>query len=697
MADWKRSDDADIVIAHLSDLHIGSDSCNEVEPVVREFVKNDVRPDLVLVTGDIADTTDDKHYERAREFLDNLSVAHYFICPGNHDRYPKGNRIWRWFRGKSSAIDQKFAMRVLAPDVARTVDLGRGKFTVGLLGFDSCEKVDFFARGFVPHEQMQQLGTTLERDGKDWDLSVVLVHHHPQPVRALETARKGKLSDLGAVTSLVNAGNLLEKLAKSNVDLVLHGHEHAANWGRYGTLEGTQGEVRVLGAGSAFGNSSLGGCSVSRATFNIVTIRPNRAAFAEVVAYDGNSWIVREKLHLFDAATSRRLRLLRNAGKRLDADVDSHVTKYVEFTSSRDIEIRWVLTNWFLAQTEFRHPVSNSTGIPMEGIVTIGSEETGTERISGDFVRKGSGDDHSWIFQASLPDRLIRRRCRLTFSYRWRSGALLTSSEMRVAREGNAPGILRDQGLEFASVYAPGVMASAQLIVTIPADYVPSSGVEVRVFENNHEQTDESTELRSRVLTLGPGRYALSVPYPRQNWWYALTWKPGNPPAPTDTFGVLDRLRHQGPAVLRAARAEMPSAIASNVSMAAYVLDSGDQIARCIAFDLPDSRLTPPDQVLVRGDASALGQGFWGVPVAWKRPDNQRAAAELGFLADEELLCVVPLRFSFRSDAAAPFAVLRLGFPPGVDVTVTKPDELEKAFGHAILRMLTWRPPTDNL
>jgi 3',5'-cyclic AMP phosphodiesterase CpdA len=42
-------------------------------------------PDLVIVTGDVADGGKRAQYERARAVLDELTVP-YFIVPGNHDR-----------------------------------------------------------------------------------------------------------------------------------------------------------------------------------------------------------------------------------------------------------------------------------------------------------------------------------------------------------------------------------------------------------------------------------------------------------------------------------------------------------------------------------------------------------------------------------------------------------------------------------
>ncbi|MEV4537904.1 metallophosphoesterase [Asanoa sp. NPDC049518] len=74
-----------MIIAQLSDLHVdsGERSRRRVERVVRELAGLRPAPDVVLVTGDIADHGAEAEYEVVRELVD-LAVP-VLYCPGNHD------------------------------------------------------------------------------------------------------------------------------------------------------------------------------------------------------------------------------------------------------------------------------------------------------------------------------------------------------------------------------------------------------------------------------------------------------------------------------------------------------------------------------------------------------------------------------------------------------------------------------------
>ncbi|GIH14136.1 metallophosphoesterase [Rugosimonospora africana] len=73
------------VIAHLSDIHIGAGehTAQRLDLVLRHLAAMPEPPDVVVVTGDIADHGRPAEYERVREML-ALPVPVLF-CPGNHD------------------------------------------------------------------------------------------------------------------------------------------------------------------------------------------------------------------------------------------------------------------------------------------------------------------------------------------------------------------------------------------------------------------------------------------------------------------------------------------------------------------------------------------------------------------------------------------------------------------------------------
>jgi 3',5'-cyclic AMP phosphodiesterase CpdA len=74
-----------MIIAQVSDLHVddGERSRQRVARVVGELAGLRPQPDVVLVTGDIADHGAEAEYELVRELVD--LPAPVLFCPGNHD------------------------------------------------------------------------------------------------------------------------------------------------------------------------------------------------------------------------------------------------------------------------------------------------------------------------------------------------------------------------------------------------------------------------------------------------------------------------------------------------------------------------------------------------------------------------------------------------------------------------------------
>ena len=86
-----------IKILHLSDLHftVNNTSQNIVLSSLYKKIENDIvptnKPDILIITGDIAFSGKQKEYEKAKEYIDSIAnlckIKHenIFIVPGNHD------------------------------------------------------------------------------------------------------------------------------------------------------------------------------------------------------------------------------------------------------------------------------------------------------------------------------------------------------------------------------------------------------------------------------------------------------------------------------------------------------------------------------------------------------------------------------------------------------------------------------------
>ncbi len=468
--------DGEIGIAHLSDLHFGVGGDKDVWKLLGQILQ-EVRPELLLVSGDLADTPSQTLFEAARDGLDGFKVP-YRVCLGNHDRFIKGIRLkswqeplvspkapylvlaiwlaialgltivwpaWYWAVGAVVVVGLGWLARMelfrrlnipqdyasfhdtfhgtcLKHDAAEPVTVGG--WQLGLLGVDSCTRADFYARGYVPATVFQPLRNATR--GKQFDLCICLVHHHLLSVRKLEHERQNNPADLKNTTGMVNAGCLLEALAAAHVDLVLHGHEHRDNWASYGSLDGGSGAVRVVAAGSATGAHNIKGWSQSEMTFNLLILRPDRTVRLRRYYYQTNEWKRDPDVPLFDAAHLRHARLRRQmAASGLGGEVVCGITKYVEFTRERDIWVYWYYTDWQLPGREFVQPIRNSTGAPGDvGIDVYWAGNPEPYVASAVSCKRVTGKYDTWEIRWPIPDVIPRDTpVRLVLTYCWRAAA----------------------------------------------------------------------------------------------------------------------------------------------------------------------------------------------------------------------------------------------------------------------------------
>src|SRR5271155_4049908 len=88
----------EVLIAHVSDLHFGCKGDDVAWSSLADCLL-EIRPDLLLATGDLVNTPKAALYDKAWKKLEALKLR-YFVCPGNHDRFWYGNRFtpYLWSR-----------------------------------------------------------------------------------------------------------------------------------------------------------------------------------------------------------------------------------------------------------------------------------------------------------------------------------------------------------------------------------------------------------------------------------------------------------------------------------------------------------------------------------------------------------------------------------------------------------------------
>jgi Icc protein len=205
----------------MSDLHVGEGLFRPdlLRAAIAET--NELRPDLVVVAGDLTMEGYRSEFEACKRFLGELACAHVVVAMGNHDARNVGYRHFEDFFGSRDSV--------------RIVPVGEGRAKV--VAIDST-KPDL-DEGEVGREHYGWLDAELR--GWTEGPRIVVIHHHLLAVPG--TGRD--------VNNLRDAGDVMAILRELEVDLVLSGHRHVPYvWSISGVRvvhSGTVSTLRVRG------------------------------------------------------------------------------------------------------------------------------------------------------------------------------------------------------------------------------------------------------------------------------------------------------------------------------------------------------------------------------------------------------------------------------------------------------------------
>ncbi len=179
-------------IAHLSDLHCGGPyfEPNLLERAIAEI--NELRPGIVVCTGDLTTLGFKHEYRLARQYLDRLECESLVVIPGNHDSRNVGYVHFEELFGERNSVLRKDGVAIVAVDSTEP-DLDHGQI----------------GRGRYPWIEQQF-------SAEPADLKIFVLHHHLLPVPG--TGRERNV--------VYDAGDALECLLRAGVHLVLSGHKH---------------------------------------------------------------------------------------------------------------------------------------------------------------------------------------------------------------------------------------------------------------------------------------------------------------------------------------------------------------------------------------------------------------------------------------------------------------------------------------
>ena len=243
-----------VQIAHIADMHFGGlADIPAVEALERMLP--DLRPDAIVIGGDVSQRARHGEFQRARSFA-NLAreTAPVLVIPGNHD-------VQWWWRplipfGKD-AIYEKYR-GYFGADLTPTLMIPGGAVIASALtahgiawGSLTPRLRDLAVKGHLPKRELQRVHGVFAQ--AEPGIPRVLVVHH--------NVLRGELSQR---MGLARWRGAQQRIAEAGTDVVLCGHDHQEG------AEMLDGRVVVSTAGTLC-TRARGGRPVS---FNFVTIDP---------------------------------------------------------------------------------------------------------------------------------------------------------------------------------------------------------------------------------------------------------------------------------------------------------------------------------------------------------------------------------------------------------------------------------------
>jgi 3',5'-cyclic AMP phosphodiesterase CpdA len=215
-------------IVHLSDLHFGAHDERLVEAV--DWQIDELKPDLVVISGDFTQRARTEQFQEACEFLEGLRDRGHEVLgvPGNHDvpLYDVLRRFLSPLARYRRYIDNTLCPFIELPGVA-------------VLGINTARSLTF-KDGRINKDQVAFIRETFSRTPSD--AVRILVTHHP--LFALTVGDEVE-------RAIGRQEMALDAIEEAGVDMLLAGHAHHASSQDAGDIVTRAGGVLVVQAGTA--------------------------------------------------------------------------------------------------------------------------------------------------------------------------------------------------------------------------------------------------------------------------------------------------------------------------------------------------------------------------------------------------------------------------------------------------------------
>jgi len=275
-------------IIQISDLHVGGLFKQETfDTLVRE-VNTDLKPDVLIISGDLTDDGLYFQFEKARRELSKFKCKNMIIFPGNHDYRHTGYLLFREFFPDASALGSK-VYKFNDPKnhslsvIVTTVGTARADRDEGEVGYRQNLWLNKVLKkyGNVRDSRGKGKATTTTIDNQKTVIKIVAMHHHLIAI-----------PDTGYtnVVGISDAGDVLTTCQANNVDLVICGHKHRPWLWDFGAM-------KIAYAGTACSWRYRG---VFEDTYNIIDMEDSKSMKIDIKIVGGDRMPLSEIVKRYD-------------------------------------------------------------------------------------------------------------------------------------------------------------------------------------------------------------------------------------------------------------------------------------------------------------------------------------------------------------------------------------------------------------
>ncbi|HHF0523812.1 TPA: metallophosphoesterase family protein [Legionella anisa] len=186
-------------IIHISDLHFGMHNPMIIESLLEDL--NLLKPDVIIISGDLTQRAQPKQYKQLLEFLQHLTMS-LLIVPGNHD-IPFDNPIGRFL----------YPFKRYNDYISAQLEVSFNNKEVNILGVNSANPYQV-KDGRLSQKTLGRIKNHFSSTSKQ--LNILFFHHHLKYFSGMHHP-------------LNNAEKFINYLKESPIHIVCTGHLHYAN------------------------------------------------------------------------------------------------------------------------------------------------------------------------------------------------------------------------------------------------------------------------------------------------------------------------------------------------------------------------------------------------------------------------------------------------------------------------------------